>query len=529
MINPMPMRLLIFISASLFFASVSAQEFDLTILNGKVIDGTGNSWRYADVGVVNGKIVKIGDLKKSSTKRVIDASGKIVSPGFIDVHTHIEGNDLRVPLAPNFILDGVTTVVTGNCGSSNTDIARYFFRLDSVKTSVNVATLIGHNNVRRAIMGDTQRDPTILEQQRMEELVELAMTQGAVGLSTGLIYVPGTYSKSPEVIGLAKAASKHGGVYASHIRDEGDKVTDAVEEAINIGRQAKIPVEISHFKVTYKPNWGRSRNTLAQVEKARQEGIDVTIDQYPYVASSTSLNTTVPSWVFSGGRDSVLLRLKDLKTREKIKSEMVSNLKRKQMKNYSYAVVARYGSDTTLNAKNISEINKLKGRKAKPEYEAETILEMVENGSAQMVFFSMNEEDLRRIMQYPYNMFASDAGIARFGTNVPHPRAYGTNSRVLGMYVRDLKIISLEEAVRRMSSLPAQKFNISDRGLLREGFAADILVFDPATVNDKATFSQPHAYPTGIDYVIVNGVITADHGAHTGQRSGQNIKGPGVK
>jgi N-acyl-D-amino-acid deacylase len=507
--------------------SVLAQDYDLLIVNGKLIDGTGNSWRFADIATRDGKIVAIGNLRQATAKRVINAKDRMVAPGFIDVHTHIEGNDLKVPMASNFIMDGVTTVVTGNCGSSNTDIARYVFRLDSVKTSVNVATLVGHNSVRRAVMGESQRDPTPEEQHKMEDLVELGMRQGAVGISTGLIYVPGTYSKTLEVIGLAKAASRHGGVYASHIRDEGDHVTEAVEEAINIGRQAAIPVEISHFKVTYKPNWGKSVGTLAQVEKARAEGIDVTIDQYPYVASSTTLSTTLPSWAFSGGTDSLLWRLRDVNIRKKINDEMTATLRSKKLKDFSYAVVARFGADTTWNGKNISEINRLKGRKAKPAQEAETILEMVEKGSAQMVFFSMNEDDLRRIMQYPYNMFASDAGIARLGSGMPHPRGYGTNSRVLSMYVRDLKILSWEEAVRRMTSLPAQKFNLRDRGLVREGMAADLVIFNPQTVSDKSTFNQPHAYAEGFDYVIVNGNITSERGKHTGEKNGQFLKGPG--
>lgn len=518
----------IYSSVLLFFCLATyAQPYDLILTGGKVVDGTGNSWFYGDIAVKDGKIVKIGKLGGAEAQRVIDVKGLVVAPGFIDVHTHIEGNDVRVPTAGNFIFDGVTSVVTGNCGSSNTDMTNYFFRLDSVKTSVNIASLIGHNSVRRAVMGENQRDPSAEEQKKMEALVEEAMRAGAVGLSTGLIYVPGTYSKTPEVIGLAKAASKHNGVYASHIRDEGDKVTDAIEEAVNIGRQANIPVEISHFKVTYKPNWGRSVSTVAQVEKARQEGIDVTIDQYPYVASSTTLNTVVPSWVFSGGRDSVLFRLKDPSIRKKIKEQMLATLKHKQLKSYSYAVVARYGADTTMNGKNISEINKLKGRKNKASEEVETILEMVEKGSAQMVFFSMNEEDLKRIMQYPYNMFASDAGIARYSSGVPHPRAYGTNARVLGQYVRLLKVIRLEEAIRRMTSLPAQKFQLRDRGLIREGMAADIVVFNEATVGDQSTFSKPHAYSTGFDYIIVNGMITMEKGKHTGVRNGQVLRGPG--
>lgn len=519
-------RIVIF---SFLCTSAFSQPYDLIIGNGKIIDGTGNSWFYGDVAIKEGRIVKIGRFNQEQAKRYIDAQGLIVAPGFIDVHTHIEGSVLDVPTAGNFILDGVTTVVTGNCGGSTVDMKQFFYKLDSVKTSVNVATLIGHNSVRRKVMGESNRDPSEEEQRLMEELVEVAMREGAVGLSTGLIYVPGTYSKTEEVIGLAKAAAKYNGVYASHIRSEGDRVTEAIEEAINIGRQAQIPVEISHFKVTYKPNWGRSVHTLAQVDKARQEGIDVTIDQYPYVASSTTLSTTLPDWALSGGFDSVRLRLSDPSIRQKIKKEMVATLQRKQLKNYSYAVVARYLPDSTYNGLSISEVNKRKGRKSKPIEEAETILELVgSTPRVQMVFFSMDENDLRNILQYPFNMFASDAGVNKFGTGVPHPRAYGTNSRVLGTYVRDLKLIRLEEAIRRMTSLPATKFNLRDRGLLREGMKADLVIFDEKTVGDRATFEKPHAYAFGFKWIIVNGVITAADGKHTGERNGQVVKGQWV-
>ena len=521
------LRILIFICLT---SVAHAQTYDLIIMNGRIIDGTGNQWFYGDVGIKDGKILRVGRLQRSEATKVIDATGMIVAPGFIDVHTHIEGNDLKVPTAGNFILDGVTSVVTGNCGGSKVDMSKYFRQLDSVKMSINVASLIGHNSVRREVMGESMRDPSAEEQKAMEALVEKGMNEGAVGLSTGLIYVPGTYSKTAEVIGLAKAASIHGGVYASHIRDEGDHVAEAVEEAINIGRQANIPVEISHFKVTYKPNWGKSVNTIAQVDKARKEGVEVTVDQYPYVASSTTLSTTVPSWVFSGGSDSLQWRLKDATTRAKIKKEMTDELKSKQLKSYSYAVVARYLPDTTLNGKNISEINKLKGRKEKPLEEAETILDLVgSTDRVQMVFFSMEENDLRRILQYPFNMFASDAGINIYGSGMPHPRAYGTNSRVLGMYVRELKVIRLEEAIRRMTSLPANKFGIRDRGMIREGLAADIVVFDEKTVGDLATFNKPHAYAQGFKYILVNGALTAENGKHTGVRNGTVLKGPGAK
>lgn len=519
------MKLLFTFCLTIMGYVVQAQTYDLMILNGKVVDGSGNPWYYADVAIQNGKVVRVGNLKDATSKKVIDATGLIVAPGFIDVHAHIEGGEMTTPTADNFIHDGVTSVVTGNCGGSNLNISDYFKRIDSVKTSINIATLIGHNTVRRAAMGDVQRDPTSEELKKMEALVSDAMKAGAVGLSTGLIYIPGTYSKTEEVVALARIAAQQGGVYASHIRDEGDKVTDAVNEAINIGRLAKIPVEISHFKVTYKPNWGRSVETIKLVEDARKEGLDVTIDQYPYVASSTTLDTTVPSWVFAGGRDSMKLRIDDPATRIKIKTEMVATLKKKQLKSYSYAQVARYSPDTTFNGKNISEINLIKGRKAKPMEEAETILEMIGAvNRTQMVYFSMNEDDLKRIMQYPFNMIASDAGIARYGSGMPHPRAYGTNARVLGKYVREQNVIRLEEAIRRMTSLPAQKFNLRDRGLLREGMAADIVVFDESTVGDAATFVNPHAYSTGFRFVLVNGEVVVDAAKHTGIRSGQVLK-----
>lgn len=522
-------RFLLFIVALFNTIITQSQDFDILITGGKVIDGSGNSWFYGDVGIKNGKVAAVGTLNQLSAAKRIDATGLIVAPGFIDVHTHIESNDLTVPSAPNFLFDGVTSVVTGNCGGSNTEIGKYFIRLDSVKMGINVATLIGHNSVRHAIIGDAQRDPTPDELRKMEDLVGKAMIEGAVGLSTGLIYVPGTYSKTPEVISLAKAAALHNGVYASHIRDEGDHVTDAIEEAVNIGRVNKMPVEISHFKVTYKPNWGRSTSTIDQVERARREGIDVTVDQYPYVASSTTLNTLLPTWAFSGGTDSVKYRLQEPTIRKRIKTEMLKMLKAKLVKNYSYAVVARYAADTTMNGKNISEVNAALGKKPNAENEAETIMDMVSRGSAQMVYFSMNEEDLRNIMRYPYNMFASDAGIIRYGSGVPHPRGYGTNARVLGQFVRDQKVIRLEEAIRRMTSLPAQKFRLADRGLLRPGMAADVVVFNENTVGDLSTFSKPHAYSTGFHHVFVNGQLAIENGKITATRNGTVLYGPGYR
>jgi N-acyl-D-amino-acid deacylase len=443
------------------------------------------------------------------------------------VHTHIEGDEFRNPTANNFILDGVTTVVTGNCGASRVDIGRYLSQIDSAGLSVNVATLVGHNDVRKAVMGRARRQPTEVELQKMESLVDEAMREGAVGISTGLIYIPGAYSETSEILRLAKSAARHGGVYASHMRYEGDSVLYAIEEALHIGREARIPVEISHFKVSGQQNWGRSRQTLALIEKARLEGIDVTIDQYPYTASSTGLSTLLPDAVLSDGQDSIEARLQRPGVRRQVSDHMLKQLKKRKLKHFSFAMVAYYRADSSFNGKSIEEVNRLMGRKHKAKEEAETIMDMMLKGGAGMVFHGMSEEDVKRIMQYPYNMFASDASIRIWQQGAPHPRGYGTNARVLARYVREQRIISLEEAVRRMTSLPAQKFGLRDRGLLREGFAADILIWDENEVQDLSTFERPHAYSKGFEMVIVNGKVTVEAGEHLGVRAGRTLRGGG--
>ena len=519
------MKILITILLFIFSLESFTQSFDLILSGGKIIDGTGNAWYRADIGILNGKIEQIGNLTGASSKFREDIQELYVTPGFIDVHAHIEGAEFRNPSASNFLLDGVTTVVTGNCGNSEIDLGKYFKKLDSVRMGINVASLVGHNTVRRTVMGDARRDPSAEELEKMESLVRAAMTDGATGLSTGLIYVPGTFAKTPEIVRLAAQSAAAGGVYASHIRDEGDQVRDAINEAITIGREARLPVQISHFKVTYKPNHGRSVETIELVETARREGLDVTVDQYPYIASSTTLDQTLPSWAFSGGRDSLKWRLNDSEQRARIKKDMLAQLKKKTLKNFSYAVIARYPPDSTLNGLNISEVNLKKGRKPTAANEAETIMELIAaTNRTQMVFFSMNDGDLERIMQYPNTMIASDAGIAVMGSGVPHPRAYGTNARVLGKYVREKRIISLEEAIRRMTSFPARKFGLNDRGLLLEGKAADLVVFDASQISDRATYSQPHQYATGIKLVIVNGILAARDGKISDQRAGKSLR-----
>ncbi len=497
---------------------------DILIANGKIIDGTGNNWFYGTVAIKDGKIIKVGRELNFTAKKTIDAKGLIVAPGFIDVHTHLEGDEDKDPEAKSFIYDGVTTCITGNCGSSNVDVGQYLRWVDSLKLSINVATLVGHNDIRKAVMGRANRDATPEEMKRMEELTDKAMKDGAVGLSTGLIYIPGTYTKTPEIVALAKIAARYDGVYATHMRDEGDSVTFAIDEALTIGREAKIPVEISHFKLSGQHNWGRSKVTVPMIEAARKEGIEVTIDQYPYTASSTSISTLLPDDILADGQDSIKARLQRPEVRKKVTDHILTRLKKRKLKHLSYAVVANYAPDTSYNGKSIEQINLLKGRKHKAKQEAETVMDIMMNGGASAVFHGMGEEDVKFIMKFPFNMFASDATIRVLGAGMPHPRGYGTNARVLAKYVREEKVISLEEAVRRMTSLPAQKFQLSDRGLIKEGMAADIVIFNEQEVKDISTFEKPHAYSKGFHFVIVNGVLTVDHERHTGARAGQALK-----
>ena len=507
------------------FLATAQEPFDILIKNGKIIDGSGNNWYYSDLAIKNGKIVQIArEIKSGTAKKIIDAKGMIVAPGFIDVHTHLEEDESKDPETKSFIYDGVTTCITGNCGSSNIDIAQYLNWLDSLKLSINVATLAGHNDIRKSVMGRANRDASAEEMKKMETIMQKAMQDGAVGLSTGLIYIPGTYTKTPEIVSLAKIAAQYNGVYATHMRDEGDSITYAIEEALTIGREAKIPVEISHFKCSGQHNWGRSKETIPMVEAARREGIEVTIDQYPYTASSTSISTLLPDEVLADGQDSIRARLQRPAIRKQVTDHILARLKKRKLKHLSYAVVANYSPDTSYNGKSIEAINLMKGRKHKARYEAETVMDLMMNGGASAVFHGMSEEDVKNIMRYPFNMFASDASIRVLGAGMPHPRGYGTNARVLSKYVREEKVISLEEAIRRMTSLPAQKFQLKDRGLIREGMAADIVIFNENEVKDISTFEKPHAYSKGFYFVLVNGVLTVDQQQHTGARAGKALR-----
>jgi N-acyl-D-amino-acid deacylase len=497
--------------------------YDLVITNGRIVDGAGNPWFRADIAIKDGRIARIGHVDPSQARKTIDAQGQIVAPGFIDVHTHVE-SIYNQPDAENFLRMGVTSLVTGNCGSSATDINEFLGRIKEKPLAVNLATLVAHGSVRSKVMGLSDRAPTPAELQQMETLVEQGMKDGAVGLSTGLIYVPGTFAKTDEIVALARVVARYGGLYATHMRNEGTEVIEAIRESIQIGEQARLPVEISHFKVSARKLWGKSDVTLGLVREARQRGLAVTVDQYAYTASSTSLDIRLPGWVLDGGREEGKKRLADKELRARAVREMKEGLKRTGFKDYDYAVVASYQPNPSFNGKSIKEITKEVRGKSDLDNQIAQILEMYEAGGAGMVYHGMSEEDVRQIMREPFTMIASDSGVRRFGEGMPHPRGYGNNARVLGLYVRDLKIITLEDAVRKMTSLPAQTFGLQDRGLLREGMAADIVIFDEKLVSDRATFEQPHQYAVGIRYVFVNGVIVLDDGRMTTERPGVALR-----
>jgi N-acyl-D-amino-acid deacylase len=506
--------------------ALTADEYDLVITNARIVDGTGNPWFRGSIAIKNGRIAKVGYFDASSARQTIDAKNQIVAPGFIDVHTHVEdifGN----PAAENFIRMGVTSLITGNCGGSVVNVGKFLARYKETPLAVNMGTLIAHGSVRSSAMGLENRDPTPEELAKMEALVEQGMKDGAVGFSTGLIYVPGTYAKTDEVLDLAKVAARYGGIYASHIRNEETKVVDAINEAINIGEQAHMPVEISHFKISAKSLWGQSPTTLSLVRAARERGLTVTVDQYAYTASSTSLDSRMPSWVLAGGRDEGRKRLADPATRAKVVEEMKEELKDRGFKDYSYANVASYDADPKFNGKNIAEITQEVRGKKKVDDQIDQILEMYDKGGASMVYHTMSEDDVQRIMKEPFTMIASDSGVRRLGEGVPHPRGYGDNARVLGHYVREMHLITLEDAIRKMTSLPAQTFGLRDRGQIREGFAADLVIFDESKVIDKASFDQPHQYAEGFSSVIVNGKIVFDGQKMTGEMSGQPLYGNG--
>jgi len=499
--------------------------YDLLILNGTIVDGTGAPAYEGDVAVVGDEIAKIGNLDKAVAGRVIDASGSVVSPGFIDLHTHADRNIRENPGVENYLHQGVTTVLTGNCGNSPVHLDDYFQSIVDTGIALNLGMLIGHNAVRAEVMGNDNRAPTAKEQAQMDALVKKAMDAGSFGISTGLIYLPGTYSETDEVVSLARVVAAEDGIYASHMRNEFDHIVDAIEEAITIGREAGLPVQISHFKVADNSLWGDSTIALGLVESARAEGLDVTVDQYPYTASSTGLINVLPEWARAGSKEDFQARLDDPETRARIKADTIAKLNgARAAGDLSRITVASFPNHPEYSGKTMAEVTLMNGREPTIENGAEVAMEILYDGGGSAIYRMMVEEDVRRIMRAPFTSIASDGSAVHFGKNVPHLRNYGTFPRVLGRYVRDEGVLSLEEAIHKMSGMPASRIDLSTRGLLAEGMTADIVIFDPDTVADNDDWANPHQYATGFSHVIVGGIPVIDAGTRTSEFPGKVLK-----
>jgi N-acyl-D-aspartate/D-glutamate deacylase len=498
---------------SLFAAGVSsplAAADDVVFRNATVHDGTGGKPVVGDVHVKGDRIAAVGKAGKVEGAKEIDAEGLVICPGFIDLHTHCDpGLPTKTGrLNKNYITQGCTTVITGNCGSGPVDAAAFFKSLEDGGVATNVIHLAPHNSIREKVMGNANRPPTADELKKMEALVEQAMTDGTWGLATGLIYNPGTYAKTDEIIALATVANKHGGMYASHIRNEGGGLLDAIEEAIRIGRESGCRVHVSHIKASGKSAWGQSANAVGVIEAARQKGQEVTADQYPYIASSTSLRATlVPAKYREGTNKEFVARLDDPEVGPKLKADVEKALEGRD--GGKRIQIARYAPNPKWQGKTVTAI-----ADAEKKDPIDIVLEIERNGGAQIVNFGMSEDDVRVYMKQPWVATASDGGVQTPGPTVPHPRSYGTFPRKIGFYAIEERLIPLEHAIRTSTGLPADILKLKDRGYLKPGYFADLVVFDPKTFRDTATFDKPHQYAAGVRWVLVNGHVAIADGKY---------------
>ncbi|HAR35306.1 MAG TPA: hypothetical protein DCR87_00075 [Acidobacteria bacterium] len=497
-----------------------------------VLDGSGNPWFRADLGLKGQRIVAVKDrIEPRAASRIIEAEGLVVAPGFIDIHTHADRDLLDIPGCENYVSQGVTTLVGGNCGGHDFPLAELFREIEKKGIACNFASLAGHNTIRRQVMGMKMDRPTAEEMNRMKELLRQEMAAGAIGLSTGLAYLPGTYSSTEELVELASVLSQTGGFYASHIRNQGQRITEAIEEAIAVGEKNRIPVEISHIKLAAEEVWNQLERITAPVEAARARGVEVTLDQYPYTATSSGFTSSLPQEVFEGGREKFLERLKDPEIYSRVKQTVIRSrlTSSRGIDKLETIYVASSRKFPEYEGKNLKQILELQGKAVNVDNGAELIIGLVREGDVSAIFFQMDEKDVEALMRLPYVMIGSDGGLQLAGQGSPHPRSYGTFPRVLGEYVRERKILSLEEAVRKMTSFPAQTMRLKNRGLIREGYYADLTIFNPAEVRDTATFAQPHQPSRGIIYVLVNGQLVLEQGKFTGKRPGAIIRGPGYR
>lgn len=506
--------------------AVDQGPWDLLIAGGTVIDGSGAERFAADVAVRGDRIVRVSrePLPRAGAERVIDATGRVVAPGFIDLHAHLDPL-LRLPSAESHVRQGVTTALGAPDGGSPWPLGEYLDSAATLGVGLNVAFLVGHNTVRREVMGREDRAPTPAELERMRAMVAQAMAEGAFGISTGLKYIPGAYSDVDEIVALSQVAADSGGIYTSHLREEGLGLIEGVAEAIEIGRRASIPVVLTHHKVVGQPMWGASERTLAMVDSARAAGVDVMMDQYPYTATYTGITVLIPAWAQAGGTRAFLDRLDDPALRDSIVEGIVFNiLNDRGGGDLRRVQLARVSWMPELEGKTLADWAALEGLEPTPGVGAELVIEAVRRGGASAIYHVLDEGDVERIMRHPQTMIASDGRLTRPGEGHPHPRWYGTFPRVLGYYVREKGVLTLEEAVRKMTSMPADRIGLADRGRVAEGGIADLVIFDPATVIDRATFEDPHQYPDGIDYVLVNGVVTVDGGEFRDVRPGRVLR-----
>ena len=537
-----------------------APQFDLLIKGGKIVDGSGSAAYTADVAIKDDRIVKIGNLAQATATRTIDARGLVVAPGFIDMLGQSETYLLIDPRANSKVMMGVTTEITGEGESiapinerqikEQEDFLRrfnltidwrtldeYFKRLEKQGSGVNLGTFVGATQVREYVVGYDDRPPTPPELDQMKKLVADAMRDGALGLSTSLQYVPARFAKTSELVELAKVAHQYGGIYATHQRSEANTIDASLDEVFEIAQKAQIPVEIWHLKTAYKKNWGRMAHVLARIKQARDRGLDVTADIYPYIAGSTGLSACLPPWALEGGTDKMLTRLRDPQTRERLKKEISA-----EQTEWENIYLGSGGPSGVLIGSVVNrELEPLQGKRiseiaAEQKKDALDVvfdLILADRGQTGAIYFMMSEADMRLAMQSPYVSFCTDSGARAtdgpLAGSMSHPRGWGSYPRILGQYVRDEKVLSLESAVHKMTGGPAARVGLRERGLIKEGMFADITVFDPAKVIDRATFESPNQYPTGIEYVLVNGKVSVDKGQRTPALGGYVLRGPGYR
>ena len=555
-------RLIGLVVLLLFASACFAQQpsFDLVITNGHIIDGTGSPWYSGDIGIRGGKIAAIGILKDAARARTIDAEGKVVAPGFIDMLGQSETTILVEPRLPSKIYQGITTEITGEGGSAaplndaiikadkpsyehyhiNADwrtLGQFFARLEKQGMGINMASYVGATQVRRMVLGDDDKQPTPAQLEQMKELVRAAMKDGAVGVSTSLEYAPAPYAKTDELIALAGEASQFGGIYATHMRNEGDAVLEAIDEAVRIGKEGHVPVEIWHLKVAGKGNWGRMPEVVAKINAARAAGADISADTYAYPAWFNSFSAFIPPWAHDGGDAKMVERLKDPAMRARIRKDLMTPSKDWDNEWQEIAgpediliSVVHNPKLLPLQGKRLSEIAKTWN---KDPIDALMDLLIEDDGFTSVAVFGMSEPDIVLALQQPWVSLDNDSSGASpegiLGQEHPHPRAYGTFPRILRKYVREEKKLTLEDAIRKFSALPAQRMRLTDRGVLKAGMWADVVVFDPATVHDLADFEKPNQLSQGMDYVLVNGVPVIDQGKMTGALPGKVLRGAGYK